>query len=134
MSGIHPTVRVCAVRGIIHLKQPFIRATIAQPVGMAISVRLATTGELLYTKAYNSVDELRVWELRLHFCQALKTTDFFAWILFHDRVLADDAALVSTYPAEPREEIILFYAVIRELRPPTEEEEMAIEVCIQFCI
>ena len=71
---------------------------------MAISVRLATTGELLYTKAYNSFDDLRVWELRLSFCQALKTPDFFAWTLFHNLVVADDAALVSTYPSEPREE------------------------------
>ena len=86
----------------------------------------------MYTKAYNSIDELRVWELRLHLCQALKSTAFFAWILFHDQALADDAALVSAYPEEPREEIILFHAVIRELRPPTEEEEMAIGDCIQL--
>ena len=66
MSGIQPTLSVCASREIIQLKQPCICAIIAQSVGMAISVRLATTGDLLYTKAYNSVDELRVWELRLH--------------------------------------------------------------------
>ena len=99
---------------------------------MAISVRLATTGEVLYTTAYNSSDELRVWELRLHLCQTLKSTAFFSWILFHDQVLADDGAFVSAYPAEPREEIILFHAVIRELRPPTEEEERAIGDCIQL--
>ena len=98
---------------------------------MAISSRLATTGELLYTKPYNPIDELRVWELRLHFCQE-KSTAFFAWILFHDHVVADDAALVSAYSEEPREEIILFHAVIRELRPPTEEEEMAIGDCLQL--
>ena len=99
---------------------------------MAISIRLATTGEELYTKAYNPIDDLRVWELRLHFCQAVKSTAFFAWILFHDQEVADDAALVSAYLEEPGEEIILFHAVIRELRPPTEEEEMAIGDCIQL--
>ena len=89
---------------------------------MAISIRLATTGEVLFTEAYDPFDDLRVWELRLHFCQAVKTTAFFAWILFHDQVLADDAALVSAYLDDPHAESILFHAVVRELRPPTEEE------------
>ena len=65
---------------------------------MAITIRFAATGEILDTKAYNAVDELRVCELRLQFCQALKTTDFFAWTLFHECGLADDAARVSNYP------------------------------------
>ena len=126
MSGMHLTVRLCASRGIVQLKQRSTVAALAQSVGMAISVRLATTGELLYTMAYKSIDDLRVWELRQHLCQALKSTAFFSWILFHDQVLVDDAALVSAYPEEPRGKIILFHAVLRELRPPTEEEEMAI--------
>ena len=86
---------------------------------MAISIRLATTGEVLFTEAYDPFDDLRVWELRLRFHQKVKTTAFFSWILFHDQVLADDAALVSAYLDDPPAASFLFHAVVRELRPPT---------------
>ena len=68
----------------------------------------------------------------MRLCQALKSAAFFSWILFHDQVLADDTAFVSAYRGETSQETILFHAVIRELRPPTEEEEMAIGDCIQL--
>ena len=125
MSGMHLTVRIVRVSWNYPV-------TIAHSVGMAITVRLATIGESLYTTAYNATDELRVWELRLRLCQALKFTAFFSWILFHNQVLADDTAFVSAYHEEPSQETILFHAVVRELRPPTEEEEMAIGDCIQL--
>ena len=68
----------------------------------------------------------------MRLCQALKSAAFFSWILFHDQVLADDTAFVSAYRGETSQETILFHAVIRELRPPTVEEEMAIGDCIQL--
>ena len=99
---------------------------------MAIVVRLATTGEVLYTIPYSAIDELRVWELRLRLCETLKSTAFFSWILLHDQELAEDTTFVSAYHRETCPESILFHAVIRELRPPTEEEELAIRDCIQL--
>ena len=75
---------------------------------MEVIVRLATTGNILYTSEYSTVNDLRVWELRLHLCQALKSTEYFSWTLFHDHVLTDDTALVSTYVAEAGEATIIF--------------------------
>ena len=31
----------------------------------------------MYTSGYSTVNDLRVWELRLHLCQALKSTEYF---------------------------------------------------------
>ena len=83
---------------------------------MEVIVRLATTGNILYISEYSTVNDLRVWELRLHLCQALKSTAYFSWTLFHDQVLTDDTALVSAYRGEISEVTIIFHAVIRELR------------------
>ena len=100
---------------------------------MVISIRLATTGEVLFTEAYDPLDDLRVWELRMRFCRAVKNTAFFAWIFFHEQVLVDDAAFVSAYMEDPHAaESIVFHAIVRQLRPPTEEEEIAIGDCLQL--
>ena len=99
---------------------------------MAISVRMATTGETLFTEAYDPVNDLRVWELRLRFCHKNRSTPFFAWVFFHEQRLADDAALVSAYSSDPHTGSIIFHVVVREVRSPTKEEEIAIGDCIQL--
>ena len=101
-------------------------------MNMAISIRLATTGEELFTEAYDPVNDIRVWELRLRFCHDMKSTPFFAWVFFHEQMLVDDASLVSAYLVDQHPGNILFHVVIREVRPPTMEEEIAIRDCIQL--
>ena len=47
-------------------------------------------------------------------------------------MLVDDASLVSAYLDDRHPGNILFHVVIREVRPPTMEEEIAIRDCIQL--
>ena len=99
---------------------------------MEISVIQATTGNLLYASSYSTTNEVRIWELRLHLCQALKSMAYFSWMIFHDQALADDTTFVSAYRGDISEATILFHAVRREPRPPTEEEQRGIMDCIQL--
>ena len=86
---------------------------------MAISIRLATTGEELFTVAYDPVNDIRLWELRLRFYHEMKSTPFFGRVFFHEQMLVDDASLVSAYLDDRHPGNILFHVVIREVRPPT---------------
>ena len=97
-----------------------------RPGGMEVAVRLATTGNIVYSSKYSAVNELRVWELRLHICQECSSNKYFSWKLFHDHDLVNDTALVSAYRDDTSEGTIQFHAVIRGLRPPTDEERRAI--------
>ena len=99
---------------------------------LRISIRHAFTGELLSELARSEVGELRVWELRLQFCQEQETLPFFGWIFLHEERVLDDAALVSEYRKDPLSESILFSVVVRKLRPPTQGEVLAIEESIQL--
>ena len=67
-----------------------------------------------------------MWELRLQICQECLSNKYFSWTLFHDYDLVDDTALVSAYRDDTSEGKLQFHAVIRELRPPTDEERSAI--------
>ena len=49
---------------------------------MEVQVILATTGETVYTSVYSEVNDLRVWELRLHICHALDSVEYFSFMLF----------------------------------------------------
>ena len=93
---------------------------------LCISIRHAITGELLCELAGSEVGELRVWELRLQFCQKQETFPFFGWIFFHEERVLNDAALVSEYRKDPVSGSILFSVVVRKLRPPTQREVLAI--------
>ena len=62
---------------------------------MQIAIRLATTGDLLYSSMYSTVSDLRVWELRLHLCHAVQSTKYFSWMLFFHHELLDDIARVT---------------------------------------
>ena len=98
---------------------------------LCISIRHTIPGELLCELAGSEVGELRLWELRLQFCQDQETLPFFGWIFFHEeRVL--DAALVSEYRKDPLSASIQFSVVVRKLRPPTQGEVLAIEESIQL--
>ena len=89
---------------------------------MDVAVSLATTDEIVYSSKYSEVNELRFWELRLHICHELACTKYFSMTLFHDRDLVGDTAFVSAYKDDTSEGTIQFHVVIRELRPPTDEE------------
>ena len=49
-----------------------------RPGGMEVAVRLATTGNIVYSSKYSAVNELRVWELRLHICQEGSSNKYFS--------------------------------------------------------
>ena len=99
---------------------------------MAIVVQMATTGKELFTESIHRGNDLRVWELRLRFWEKYKSTPFFGWVFLHERRMVDDAALVSAYSSAPDTDSIIFHVVVRELRPPTKDEEIAVRDCIQL--
>ena len=93
---------------------------------MEVQVSLATTGETVYSSKYCEVNDLRVWELRLHICHELACAKYFSLTLFHGRDLLDDTALVAEYTDASSEGKLQLYLIVRELRPPTDEERRAI--------
>ena len=97
---------------------------------MAIIIQMATTGEQLFTESIDIANDIRVWELRLHFCQKYESPPFFGWVFLHEQQVVDDAALVSAYRNDPQSGSIIFHVVVRELRPPTQEEAIAVDDCI----
>ena len=64
---------------------------------------MATAGNIVYTVEYSAVNDLRIWELRLHLCQAVSSMEYFSWTLFHDYALTDDTTPVSAYRGEKSE-------------------------------
>ena len=48
---------------------------------MRIVIRLALTGEILYERDSVAGEEMRVWELKQHFCIAISSDAYFAWQL-----------------------------------------------------
>ena len=97
---------------------------------MSIMIRMAITGEQQFAQPIDKTTDIRVWELRLHFCQEYESPPFFGWVFFHEEQVVDDAALVSAYT--PQSGSILFSVFVRKLRPPTQEEAMAVEDSIQL--
>ena len=100
---------------------------------MDVAVSLATTGDIVYSSKYSEVNELRIWELRLHICHELACTQYFSLTLLHERDLVDDTALVSTFQGDTDEGTIQFHVVLREpATSPTDEERRAIINCIEM--
>ena len=93
---------------------------------MDVEVSLATTGETVYSSKYCEVNDLRVWELRLQICHELACPQYFSLTLFHGRDLLDDTALVADYNDDASEGKLQLHLILRELRPPTDEERRAI--------
>ena len=99
---------------------------------MAIIIQMATTGEQLFTQSIAIASDIRMWELRLHFCHKYESPPFFGWVFLHEQQIVDDAALVSEYMDDSLSDSIIFHVVVRELHPPTQEEAIAIDDCIQL--
>ena len=93
---------------------------------MEVQVIQATTGETVHTSVYSEVNDLQVWELRVHICHALDSVEYFSIMLFQGSALLDDAAFVSDYREAAPENQLQIYLIVRELRPPTDEETRAI--------
>ena len=93
---------------------------------MEVQVSLATTGETVYSSTYSEVNDLRVWELRLHICHELACTKYFSITLFQGHDLLDDTALVTEYTDAAREGMLQLHLIARELHPPTDAERRAI--------
>ena len=93
---------------------------------MEVQVSLATTGETVYSSTYSEVNDLRVWELRLHICHELACTKYFSIMLFQGHDLLVDTALVTEYTGAACAGMLQLHLIVRELRPPTDEERRAI--------
>ena len=93
---------------------------------MEVKVSLATTGEQVYSTAYSEVNDLRVWELRLHICHELASAKYFSFVLFRGHDLLDDTALLAEYADSAHEGKLHLQLIVRDLRPPTDEERRAI--------
>ena len=62
---------------------------------MRIVIRLALSGEILYERESVAGEEMRVWELKQHFCIAISSDAYFAWQLCDDYRLLQDHYLVA---------------------------------------
>ena len=88
---------------------------------MRLAIRSALTGDILYERDYAAEEELRVWQLRQHFCLAIGATAYFAWQLFEDHRLLKDHYFVANSVRDAKDEISLL-AIQRRLRPPSMDE------------
>ena len=93
---------------------------------MEVNVSLATTGELVYSTDFSEVQDRQVWELRLQICRELADAPYFSCVLFHEHDLLDDTATLAAYVGSVLEGVLHLQLIIRELRPPTDEERRTI--------
>ena len=93
---------------------------------MDVNVSLATTGELVYSTAFAEVQDRQVWELRLQICRELASAPYFSFVLFREQDLLDDTATLASYVESDLEGTLHLQLIIRELRPPTDEERRTI--------
>ena len=88
---------------------------------MRMVIRLALTGEILYERDSVAGEEMRVWELKQHFCIAISSDAYFAWQLCDDYGPLQDHHLVANVAKNVNTELSLL-AINRRLRPPTLDE------------
>ena len=93
---------------------------------MEVLVSLATTGEQVYSTAFSEVQDRHVWELRLQICRELASAPYFSFVLFREQDLLDDTATLGAYVESGLEGVLHLQLIIRELRPPTDEERRTI--------
>ena len=74
-------LQLCRIKpgGRSGLLAPSERSTVS--VAMKVSIRLALTGEILYDCDSTEVGEMRLWELKQHFCRVCDSVEYFAWQL-----------------------------------------------------
>ena len=110
---------------------------------MEVQVSLATTGETVFSTTYSEVNDLRVWELRLHICHELACAKYFSITLFQGHELLDGTARVTEYIDAACEGMLQLHRIVRELRPPTTKKNelllMASNLgigafCRRFCL
>ena len=65
---------------------------------MRIVIRLALSGQILYERENVAGEEMRVWELKQHFCIAISSNECFAWQLSDDCRLLQD---ITWWPMLP---------------------------------
>ena len=116
-------------RLVPELLEPTDKTTMGEPV--VLSIRLATTGELLGQWASSKVRELRVWELKRLLCQVTASADYFAWQLHDDKCLLRDDSFVSNFGNMEQE--LSFFATKRQLRLPTLDEQADLHYYVSIC-
>ena len=99
---------------------------------MKVAIRLALTGEILYECDSAEVGEMRMWELKQHFCLVGDSDEYFAWQLYDDTRLLKDHYLVTNIAKNAETELSLF-AIKRRLRPPTLDEKADILYYVSIC-
>ena len=99
---------------------------------MKVAIRLALTGEILYECDSAEVGEMRMWELKQHFCLVGDSDEYFAWQLYDDTRLLKDHYFVTNIAKNAETELSLF-AIKRRLRPPTLDEKADILYYVSIC-
>ena len=84
-------------------------------LAMRMVIRLAITGEILYERDSVAGEEMRVWELKQHFCIAISSDAYFAWQLSDDYRLLQDHYLVANVAKNVKTKLSLL-AIKRRLR------------------
>ena len=80
----------------------------------------------MYSTAFSEVHDLSVWELRLQICREMASAKYFSFVLFREHDLLDDTAMLAAYADSAHEGTLQLQLIIRELRPPTDEERRTI--------
>ena len=82
-----------------------------------VVIRLALTGETIYDHKFPAVEELRVWELRQHFCLGIGSDAYFAWQLLDAHRLLKDHYYVANVAKSMDTEISLIASGGYDLPP-----------------
>ena len=106
-------------RLVPELLEPTDKTTMGEPV--VLSIRLATTGELLGQWTSAEVGDLRVWELKRLLCQVTDSAEYFSWQLHDYKCLIKDNFFVSDLGN--MEQGLSLFATRRQLRLPTLDEQ-----------
>ena len=99
---------------------------------MEVLVSLATTGEQVYSAAFSEIQDRYVWELRLQICREQASAPYFSFVLFREQDLLDDTATIGAYGETCQEGVLHLQLIIRDLRPPSDEERRTIISGIEF--
>ena len=99
---------------------------------MEVLVRLATTGEQVYSAMFSEIRYQYVWEFRLQLWRELDRVPYFSYVLFREQNLLDDTSRIEDYTDTHQEGFLHFQLIVRGLRLPSDEERRTIISGLEF--